>query len=85
MKELLDKGDDPNKVEDDGDGLGAIHYVVIKDHANKQELLVGLVIHGNADIDLTTTAQSRITALHLAAKVNIQGTLHTTSTVPILF
>lgn len=69
MKVFLEGGEDPDEVEEHGGGFGPIHYVVTEDHSNKQELLVGLVIHGNANVDLTTTAQSERTALHLAAKV----------------
>ena len=71
LKVFLDVGEDPDEVEKHGDGFGPIHYVVTKAHSNKPDLLVGLVIQGNADVDLTTTARSEITALHLAAKVLI--------------
>lgn len=64
----MDIGEDPNQIENTRAGLAPIHYIVIKPHGNKQQLLVSLVVHGNADVDLTTTMNAR-TALHLAAKV----------------
>ena len=60
-----------NQVDDSKHGYGAIHYIAQGDYRYKTELLVVLAIHGNADLDLTTTNRDQMTALHLAIEVGI--------------
>ena len=58
-----------NQVDDSKHGYGAIHYIAKGNYTYKTELLVVLTIHGNADLDLTTTSRDQMTALHLAIEV----------------
>ena len=58
-----------NQVDDSKHGYGAIHYLAKGNYTYKIELLVTLAIHGNADLDLTTTNRNQQTALHLAIEV----------------
>ena len=59
-----------NQVDGSKHGYGAIHYIAKGSYIYKTELLVTLAIHENADLDLTTTNQDQMTALHLAIKVD---------------
>ena len=71
LKELLLKGkdEDANAVETDREqGYGPIHYLVTGRCKFKRELLLVLFVHGNAELDLTTT-QHGMTALQLAVEV----------------
>ena len=60
-----------NQVDDrlSEHGYGAIHYITKGNYTYKTELLVVMAIHGNADLDLTTTNRDQMTALHLAIEV----------------
>lgn len=58
-----------NQVDDSKYGYGAIHYIAKGNYTYKTELLVVMAIHGNADLDLTTTSRDQMTALHLAIEV----------------
>lgn len=58
-----------NQVDDSKHGYGAIHYLAKGNYTYKIELLVTLAIHGNADLDLTTTNRDQLTPLHLAIEV----------------
>jgi hypothetical protein len=60
-----------NQVDDSKHGYGAIHYIAKSNYTYKTELLVILAIHGNADLDLTTTNRDQLTALHLAIEVRM--------------
>ena len=51
-------------------GYGAIHHIAAGKYGYKTELLVVLTIHGNANLDLTTTHHEQMTALHLAVEVS---------------
>ena len=62
--------EDPDQVEDSGDGFACIHYIVTKRHHNRKELLRCMAFYGMADINLTTTKRSEVTALHLACSVS---------------
>lgn len=53
----------------DKEGFGAIHYIVMKNHKKKHQLLEMLIIRGAADVDLTTTYHNGLTALHIAVEV----------------
>ena len=58
-----------NQVDSSKHGYGAVHYIVAGNYTYKTELLVVLAIHGNADLNLTTTYRDQRTALHLAIEV----------------
>ena len=58
-----------NQVDESKYGYGAIHFIAKGNYKYKTELLVVLAIHGNADLDLTTTNRNQMTALHLATEV----------------
>ena len=72
--------EDANAVETDREqGYGPIHYIVImtgndetENDELKRELLLVLFVHGNAELDLTTT-QHGMTALRLAVEVRYSG------------
>ena len=65
--------EDANAVETDREqGYGPIHYIVTGKHNFKRELLLVLFVHGNAELDLTTT-QHGMTALRLAVEVRYSG------------
>ena len=70
MKLILHHKHEVNTVEKGKLGYGAIHYIAAGKHDRKTELLVVLTIHGNADLDLTTTHHEQMTALHLAVEVS---------------
>ena len=59
-----------NTVEKGKPGYGAIHHIAAGKYDCKTELLVVLIIHGSADLDLTTTYHEQMTALHLAVEVS---------------
>ena len=70
-KFLLKEDEDANAVETDREqGYGPIHYIVTGKYMYnfKRELLLALFVHGNAELDLTTT-QHGMTALQLAVEV----------------
>ena len=69
LRVSLLSGEDANAVETDRDqGYGPIHYIVTGRHKSKRELLLELLVYGNANLDLTTT-QHGMTALQLAVEV----------------
>lgn len=73
MEVLLKSGEDTNAVETNKEqGYGPIHYIFAERHKKKRELLLTLLVHGNANIDLTTTKDG-LTALQIAVKVSHSG------------
>jgi len=74
LEVLLKSGEDTNAVETNKEqGYGPIHYIFEGRHKKKRELLLTLLVHGNANIDLTTTKDG-LTALQIAVKVSHSGT-----------
>jgi len=73
LEDLLKSGEDANAVETDKEqGYGPIHYVFAGRHKEKRELLLTLLVYGNANLDLTTTKRG-LTALQIAVQVSHPG------------
>ena len=69
LQSLSKKGDQTAALDClDSEGYAAIHYVVLRGHRRKRELLEGLVIAG-ADVNFTTGGRRELTPLHLAVEV----------------
>ena len=84
LERLLKSGEDANAVETNKEqGYGPIHYIFSGRHKSKRELLLTLLVYGNAKLDLTTTKYG-VTALHIAVEVSHSGPCLLTVCIAIL-
>ena len=68
LKHYLATGQDANDFN--ASGFALLHIIVKQQYHNRQDLIITLMTHSNADIDVTTTKECR-TALHLAVEVSL--------------